>query len=352
MTRFVLPCLLLAALPGRARCGEDASTIIAPPSIAVLPLVNFSGDGTAVEVFTPLIAQELSRQGIDVSDPGLTRETLRRYRIRAVGSIDREGADAITRELGVGYLLTGSIDLFVTGDVPEVGVSLRVVDAMTLQVVWARSTGAASTDYGTVFGLGTVTTVHELAQRVTEEALQGLNGDLDQNFAWELPLADDSPRLAVVTFDDLEPASHGGRVVSAHLLSQLVKRGYFVVEPGVANEFYLTYERIPRGGIDYELLGVLRDSLQIAAVVTGMVEPFDLGSPNAVESYPEIGISGRIINATTGQIRRSADIARDGSHEIVFGLGCTRSGAKLIRAACGALLDKLQLKENSSVVLR
>jgi len=351
-TRFVLLCLLLWAAPGHVRGRETVSTAAPPPSIAVLPLVNYSGDGTAIEMFTPLIAEELSRLGIAVTDPGVTRETLRRYRIRAVGAINRTGAEALVRDLGVAYLLTGSIDLFVTGDVPEVGVSLRVVDATTLQVVWARSTGAAATDFGTVFRLGAVTSIDELAKRIAAEAVQHLAHDLARGFAWELPGDSEDARLAVVTFDDLIPASHGGRVVSAILLSQLVHRGFFVVEPGVANELYLDYQRIPRGGIDYELLHVLYDSLGIDLVITGMVDPFRLGSPGSVESYPTIGISGRIIDAASGQIRRSANIERDGSHEIVFGLGSTRSGAKLISAASGALLDKLRLKENSSVALR
>jgi hypothetical protein len=221
-----------------------------------------------------------------------------------------------------------------------------------LQVVWARSAGAAATDYGSIFGLGQIGSMTELSERVTSAALKNLDDALDKRRGWMEPGQPEGNRLAVVTFDDLVPSSHGGRVISAHVLSHLVDRGFPVIEPGVAGEFFLTLERIPRGSIDYELLAVLHDSLGITSVVTGMVDPFILGSPGAATSYPEIGICARIIDAASGRILRVADISRDGDREIIFGIGSTRSGANLVRAATGALLSKLQLKENRVVALR
>jgi TolB-like protein len=320
--------------------------------VAVLPFANYSGDGAAVEVFTPLIAQQLDQLGISVTDAGLTRQTLRRHRIRAVGAIDRAGADALARDLGVGYLLTGSIDLFVTGSVPETGLSVRLVDPRSLRVVWARSVGAAATDFGTAFGLGQIGSMAGLTKRVAAAALAGLDEDLIGGFAAREPEDMDVNRLAVVTFDDLVPASHAGRVISAHVLSQLVGRGYHLVEPGVAGELFLAFQRVPRGGIDYELLSALHDSLGVTAVLTGVVDPFLLGSPGAESSFPTVGISARVIDAESGRIRRVADVSRDGGREIVFGIGSVRSGAKLVRAATGALLDRLELKEKGSVALR
>lgn len=356
--KFALSCCVffwaaaLVLIPSSVQGEEPSGAPTDPPSVAVLPLANYSGDATAIDVFTPLIARQLENLGINVIEPGLTRQTLRRYRIRAVGTIDRAGAMALAGDLGAGYLVTGSIDLFVTGDVPEVGVSLRLVDAQSQRVVWARSTGAAATDYGTVFGLGEVTTNAGLAERVINEALKDLDRDMTQGFAWELPGSAEEERLAVIAFDDLVPASHGGRVVSAHVLSHLVNRGFFVIEPGVANEFFLLYQRIPRGGIDYVLLSALHDSLGVSSVITGMVDPFQLGSPGSAASFPTVGINARIIDATSGRILKDAEVSRAGDREIIFGIGSTRSGARLIRAATGALLDKLQLKENSSVALQ
>ena len=339
--------LLPAVALGDEALPDDSSK--ASPAIALLPFANYTGDGAATELFTPLIVQQLKRLGIGASDVAVTRQVLRKHRIRAVGAIDRAGAQAIARDLGIKYLLTGSIDLFVTGDVPEAGLSVRLVDATSLRVVWARSAGAAATDFTGAFGLGRITAMTELADRVVGEALEHLDDALRREFDADSTNQD---RIAIVDFDDLIPASQGGKMIAAHVLSHLVARGFHVSEPGAVGEFFLAHQRIPRGSIDHELLAVLHDSLGITGVITGVVDPFRLGSPGAETSFPVIGVSARIIDAASGRVSRVAEVARDGDREIVFGIGSVRSGAKLVRSATASLLDKLQLKENRSVALR
>ena len=344
MTAIVLlPALVFGEEP------PSADSIMSSPAITVLPFANYTGDGAAAEVFTPLIIQRLQHLGISVTDADATRQVLRQHRIRAVGAIDRTGAQALARDLGIKYLLTGSIDLYVTGDVPETGLSVRLVDAASLRVVWARSDGAAATDFTGPFGLGRVTTMADLADRVVGEAFEHLNEALRSGFDSG---GADRERVAIVAFDDLLPATQGGKMVAAHVLSHLVTRGFHVSEPGAMGELFLTHQRIPRGGIDHELLAVLKDSLGITTVVTGLVDPFRLASPGAEMSFPEIGISARIIDAASGQVQNVAEVERNGDREVVFGIGTVRSTAKLIRSATASLLDKMQLKENHGVALR
>ncbi|HSH00546.1 MAG TPA: hypothetical protein VLB27_10870, partial [candidate division Zixibacteria bacterium] len=313
--------------------------------VAVLPFANYTGEPEALDAFGSGVADELQRLGIVELVPGV-RDVLRRYRIRAVGAIDAAGIAALSRELQIGYLLTGSIDTYNRGRIPEIGFSLRLIDAEKQEVVWAGSAGATGLDFSGILGMGQVTSLAILLDRLLTEAL----AQLDAAIRTGLPRGTArGGRLAVVTFDDLDPESRGGRIATGHAISQALGAGFVVVEPGVTTGLCYRYGRGPRGEIDFELLSAVADSLDVTTVLTGVVERFTVSRPSAERSFPEIVLRGRLLDAVGGRIRATADVTRGGDRVTVFGLGGTRSSADLTASAMQELLRRLNDSEEYRV---
>ncbi|HUU46273.1 MAG TPA: putative Ig domain-containing protein, partial [Acidobacteriota bacterium] len=168
---FVAVIGAAADIPALAQNGAGDRYV---PAVTILPLANNSGNMTAVERLLPLIARQLDGMAVDVKGADTTRQILRRHRIRAIGRIDHAGAHALARDLGVDYLLTGAVDVYAPGRVPEIGLSLRLVDAQTLRIVWARSVGMTGDDRVSVFGLGRVESLDVLAERAVAATMESL----------------------------------------------------------------------------------------------------------------------------------------------------------------------------------
>jgi curli biogenesis system outer membrane secretion channel CsgG len=56
-----------------------------------------------------------------------------------------------------------------TGQVPQIAVTLRIVDAATGQIVWAGNASRTGKDRETVFGMGRVDSLNTLAEMTAQE---------------------------------------------------------------------------------------------------------------------------------------------------------------------------------------
>jgi TolB-like protein len=333
-----------------AHAGPDSTAARDSIVLAILPFANYTGDPAAANTILPLIAQNLDIPNVAVAEHDATRDVLRRHRIRAVGGHGPRGASALSSELGTNYVITGSIDRFEPGAFPEAGLTVRLTSVESLEVVWSQSVGATGLDFESALGLGRVDTISALTGRLVASVV----GDLREAFRSGTlsRQTGDGTTVAVVEFDDLAVAATGGRIATAHVISHLVARGYRVVDPGTEQELFLQFRRVPRGSIDYELLGALHDSLGADYVITGSVDEFHQSSSDTEESYPRFVIGGRLLDTRSGRIVSVANVARDGDREIVFGLGGIRSSSRLVHDATSSLLDKLDLKEGRLASLR
>lgn len=344
-----LPTLVLTMALAALCIPGPAATVSAQdaaerPVVALLPLMNHTREPLARDVWAPLLAERFSSMPARMASDDAVRDVLRAHRIRAIGRIGSRGADALQQDLGADYAITGSYDIFTSGNAcPEAALSLRLVDLRTLRVVWARSVGAACDDSETLFGLGRSSEADGVAARLIDDATNGLADVLARGG----PTESGAHSIVVVPFEDIVLESPGSGIVTAHVLTHLVRRGFSVIEPGAAQELFLDHQKFPKGGIDLESLELVHTTLGAAYVLTGLVDRFLVRYPEVDLSFPSLRVSGRVIDAASGRIIRAADAGGDGDREIALGLGRVNSAADLTLSVTSSLLDQLHLKEGT-----
>lgn len=343
-------CLLLAlaiAVPQHVPAGESGPDVGAPsavgPVLAVLPFADHTDEADAKTLFVSLIETRLARGNFDLITTDDIRGTLRRLRIRSSGGASTAEAAAIVRELGARYLLLGSLDFFLPGVIPEAGFSARLLDTETMRIVWAASVAATGEDYAGLFGIGRVTSMEMLAEKLVEKAFAAFEETVDARRVAAEPQPG-SPVFAVVPFDNLSENRRAGEIVSSITLTQLVARGAEVVEPGAVLEIFRAGNRSPRGEIDLALLEQVRSALNAAYVITGTVDRFRPGLPAVESSAPEIELGGRLIDARSGRIVAAHEVSGRGSDSnTLSAVGSRHSLGALAGKMIDRLLDKLDV---------
>lgn len=159
-----LGLLLLAALPGCAGSSRSMQhselPLHAKPRIAVLPLEDLSGEMDAAVGFSRLLFAELVRSGRwEIVESGVVEGVMDSLSLRDGGSLTRAQVRTLGERLAATHLLTGTLlesDRVKTGDgdVPAVGVALKLVEVSSLRAVWAESRFHTGEDRETVFGWG------------------------------------------------------------------------------------------------------------------------------------------------------------------------------------------------------
>jgi TolB-like protein len=350
--RFLIHIFLIMTIICSNLCAaEDGSTVstdsVALPSVrlAVLPLVNYSGRAEAISVFSPLINDYIARGEFKLIDSGSLVRELRKYRIRSTATIGPEDAARMADDLGIDYFMLGSIDIYIPNQIPEAAISLRVVDAGDMSILWAISTAASGQDYVGLLGIGRITSMEQLARRLTEESLGDFNSRMIYRLA-QNPTRGIGPLHALVAFDNLSSNERAGDIITMMALSELAANNIRVLEPGAALEIFRQNGQFPRGEVNLALLRQLYDNYHVERVITGSVDLFLPAPAGGESSTPEIELGGRYLEAATGKILAADEVNRRGTDsETIFKLGITRSLGKLARNATHLLLEKLHVFE-------
>ncbi len=177
--------LVSLALAGCAAHREAATpppgTPPPPPTpVAILPLEELSGKAGAAEKFTRIVFTELvARGGWEVVDPGQVDGALALARLRSTGSMSRDQVRLVSDSLHVPYLITGTALEYgrvhtPDGEVPSVGLSLRLIEGRTGKVLWADQRFRSGDDKETVFGFGRESDPDRLLQLTIADLLSGL----------------------------------------------------------------------------------------------------------------------------------------------------------------------------------
>ncbi len=298
---MVVLAAILPLAPAAAAAGKNPD--VSPPdvrTIAMLPMVNQSGDAQATEDVIPIIIETLKNSGIGLITPAELRPVLREHRVRAVGMIGRAGADAISSELGVDYLLIGSLDFYRTGDNPAVGFSFHLLHVPELVPFWAISVNASGNGSMGLLGLGEIDQVDTLATHLAADIAGKIHNAVTGGYPGGIDEA--SPLIAIVPFDDIDPDQPTGAVASTYLLTRLVHDRMRVVEPGVVRETFLKTNRSPRGEIAHNLIDILRDSLNVDLIITGAVDDFTVTAAGMGGTTADISLGARLIDAVSHRI--------------------------------------------------
>jgi TolB-like protein len=146
----------------------------------VLPLVNLSANAKATDVIGNNLIIELLKAGdFVIVDPGSVDEALRKKRQRHTDRLPLSVLRELKSDLGVDYALVGTINEYNhttsgTSNLPTISLSLRIVTCSNGRIVWAASHSRRGDDKETVFGLGRIDTLEQLATIVAKEITRSL----------------------------------------------------------------------------------------------------------------------------------------------------------------------------------
>jgi hypothetical protein len=111
---------------------------------------------------------------VELVEPGDVEARLSEYRIRTSGMLTTEQAVKLATRLRADFLMTGTILECGTvrtpeGDVPTVGVSMRLLSNVDGRVVWTAMRIRTGDDHETVFNWGRERSLERLTERTAAE---------------------------------------------------------------------------------------------------------------------------------------------------------------------------------------
>ncbi len=146
--------------------------------VALLPLENLALKPEAGDMVTRVVYGALAQsQRCEMAEPGDVEAGMRDLRIRTSGMLTSDQAAKLASRLNVRYLLTGTIlecGMVRTpdGEVPSVGLSLRMLRGVDGRVTWNAMRVRTGDDRETLFGWGREISLERLTQRALEDMLR------------------------------------------------------------------------------------------------------------------------------------------------------------------------------------
>jgi TolB-like protein len=153
-----------------------------PGKMAILPFDNLSAAQGAAKALENLVLVEfLKLPNLTIIEPGEVTTALSEARVRLATNIPRETVIKLGEDLGVDLLMVGVVHEHElkrfsgaggAGEVPVVALSLRIIETKTGSIVWAANANRAGNDRETVFGIGRVQSINELAANAASDLAQ------------------------------------------------------------------------------------------------------------------------------------------------------------------------------------
>lgn len=310
--------------------GERASR----ERIAVFPFENLTEEPDALEKVMPVLRARLEGEGFELVDEKDIEAFFLRERVRVTGSISKEVAQKLAKELNAQAVMLGAVSSFSVKENPQAGLVARLVDPASGRVVWANSASVTGEDFTKILGLGTVRKVEDLVPKAVDRLLASFGTAPSQK---EAPY-----RVAVMPFRNRADARDAGAVVTYMFLTEVFKSPKFeVVEYGDIRKTVIDARITARGELDYKNIEALASSLGVDGVVIGTVERYSESLD--VSLLAEVGISVRLVDARTKRIVWYDSRSMKGDDAVVIlDWGRMRSADKVAGRIVTALVGKME----------
>jgi TolB-like protein len=127
---------------------------------------NFAGNMVADQLYAALF-----RRGFELVDPGRVREVMVAGQDLMQGEISDTLLQKLRDDLGVDFVLTGTVSRFETNrsefaDAPVVAFEARLIDTATANLVWAKTVSREGADSAWILGIGYCHSLLELSNRL------------------------------------------------------------------------------------------------------------------------------------------------------------------------------------------
>jgi len=327
---------------------DAASSLGDEPIVALLPLVNLSGAPAPLAEIRQVIGRALVSRGIRLVDDADVEAFMARHRMRHTGGVTQELGSAMRDETGATGAVVSSVDLYETGTVPKLALTVRFVstDGQSA-ILWMQQVERVGNQAPGWFDRGLIREAPELLEKIVEELAQRLDDYLappdvelpphEQPYArltsprdkrlrprtmHRLPV---NPaefgrplRVAVIPFANDSTRRNADQIMMLHFVSQLVGLpGVEIVEPGVVRQTLLRSRLIlERGGLSFPQAEILRALLDVDLVFAGTVMTYqDLVG---LGGRPEVDFTIRAIDTRTRQVVWTSISFNRGDEGVVF----------------------------------
>ncbi|HEU4382183.1 MAG TPA: hypothetical protein VFR85_01670 [Anaeromyxobacteraceae bacterium] len=297
--------LALAALALTACAGAKAAAAAAPAGaagapegrrglatrIALLPLVNLSGQTVSLKELQEGLEAELLTRGLAVAGGGAVDEMLARHRLRYTGGVDAVMARAAREELGADALLVAAVTLYGREGSHGFGMSMRLVSSQDAPaILWMDEAARTVDDTPGLFDLGIASGIPELMReatvRLTGSLVAALSGSgpafstcpasgrhaprVRYRGAPSTPAA--HPAVAVLPFVNQTGRLDAGDIVGLEFIRELARhREIRVYEPGVVRSELLRNRVVMEGGVSHETARIALGAFEADVIVAGYV---------------------------------------------------------------------------------
>ncbi|HUI44711.1 MAG TPA: MBG domain-containing protein [Nitrospirota bacterium] len=265
-----------------------------PHHIAVLPLVNMSGQPAPVKEMRQALLQWLVAQGVQVLEDGDMEQFLTRHRVRNMDGIDAVTAEALKKETGADAVLITTLELYTDTNAPEIAMTSRLVAAENPPIIlWMETVGLSGDDSPGLLGLGLI---HDMA-RLQKKAFDRITGSFaaflagregtgigrgegiykpKEDFSTSFMQPGRKYTVAVAPFLNRSERDNADNFLALHFISQLVKAGTFnVIDWGELREKLLFFRFILQEGLSVRQADLIHNSLQADLILTGEVAKYE-----------------------------------------------------------------------------
>lgn len=147
--------------------------------LAVMPVEDLSmGDNGLNPSMTSRLREALIRKGYAVVEEKRIIDFMAKNRIRRVGSLDTNNILRLRQELGIDYIMLGSVNQVREKEPAALGISLQIIQASDAKMVWAGSTQLCRADVRKFLGIAEPQNLSEIEEIVVARAMEIMPQDL------------------------------------------------------------------------------------------------------------------------------------------------------------------------------
>lgn len=305
--------LLLGSLSGFGPAGTAGAAPVPPQgmTVALFDFANYSSAGDVIPSVMPAVAAQLRARGYRVLDDRDLNAFFIKERVRTTASVTRGLAAKLKSSLGVDAVMLGAVYTYRPDGSPQLGLSARLVDAASGLILWADFASADGIEFTKVLGLGTITEIERLTERMIERLLVSLENGVPRK---EL---ESTYRVAVMPFLNKAGSQDAGMIAAALFTVALAKSARFQpVEYGDVRDAIVRSRIRLKGELDYRSIGDLGGPLSVDGIIVGTVETYSDGKET--NTPPRAIVSARLLDARRNRILWYDSEARGGDDRILL----------------------------------
>jgi len=148
------------------------ATVAVGSSVAIFPLQEFGeGRNDADLAFTRILAERLAKSGNEIIDLKAVIAYMATNRIRSVGHLDTYNIYRVRSDLGVPFVLLGTVTQREERPEPSIGLTLQLVRTSDARIVWTFIGSMSAGEERRILGIGEPKSSAELKPLLVDEIL-------------------------------------------------------------------------------------------------------------------------------------------------------------------------------------